>query len=443
MAIHSGGGLMATGRQRTRLGPIIVSVVVVIVIVGAVGLLIANHHHGQKPSAGTEPPGTSVPPGKQTTITEVDHLQLGATLTQQTSLTETLPATLLNGSVSYLNISLGDDGTSDPEPSPGVFDWSSLDARMRQLAPLNTQIVLRAFDAPGWMTASGQAKTAPLPKYYQSFANLVLATVQRYPQIKFVVVWNELKGFRQNANNWNYQAYTTLYNTVYTTVKASDPSVEIGGPYVPFPPASPGETPSSLTGPWGAVSQNSLNGITYWIKHAVGADFLAIDGRTAQPLAIPSQPAASTELFSTVDTWLQQQTKLPIWWMEWYARSPKLGAPEWDAISAYALMQMAASGASNAFIWDPEFRVAGASTATPGIWASGTDTGTSLTPVFQVLKTKLYGSRVSLTSHQGVEVLSNGSTYLAVSTVAQTRSIAVDGSKLKLSPYAITSGQLR
>jgi hypothetical protein len=430
---------MAIGKRRARLGPIIVGAMVAIIIAGAVGLLVLDHRNKQTSTTVTGTTGTS---GTSVPITGIDDLQLGATLTQQTNLTATLPATLLNSSVSYLNVSLGDDGTTDPEPSPGVFDWSSLDARMRQLAPLSTKIVLRAFDAPPWMTGSGQAKTAPLPKYYQSFANLVLATVERYPQIQYVVVWNELKGFRQSANNWNYEAYTTLYNTVYTTVKASDPRIQIGGPYVPFPPASPGETPSSIKGPWGTISQNSLNGVTYWIHHAVGADFLAIDGRTALPPAVPSQPVASTKLFSAVDTWLQQQTKLPIWWMEWYARSPKLGAPKWNAVSAYALMQLAASGASNAFIWDPEFSSAGASTATPGIWVAGTSTGTSLTPVFQVLKTDFYGSRVTLSSHRGAEVLTNGSTYLAVSTVDQSRAISVDGTKVQLSPYAIRTGQV-
>jgi hypothetical protein len=420
-----------------------VVVVVVVLIVGSLVWFTVDHHHHKHSQSATSPPTTSSPGSTAVAPAPaggMDRLDLGATLTQTTTLDATLPATLLNNAVSYINVSLGDDGTVDPEPQPGVYDWSSLDARMRQLAPLNTAVVLRAFDAPPWMTATGVAKTAPLPQYYQAFANLVLATLQRYRQIHYLVVWNELKGFRDGPNNWNAQAYTTFYNTVYTTVKAHLPNVLVGGPYVPFPPATGSATPSSITGPWGAVSQSSLDAITYWLQHRVGADFLAVDGRTALPPTTPAQPFASTEMFSAIDSWLHQQTTLPIWWMEWYARSPKIGAPAWNAASAYALMQLAASGASNALLWDPEFVSSTKSTATPGIWVSGTDADTALTPEFEVLKSGLFGTSVTLSSPgHGVELLTNGSSYIAVNTQNQDESVPVLGTPTHLSPYAIVT----
>jgi hypothetical protein len=419
-------------------------VVVGVVVVAAVGWVVLAHHgrHQQTPTTG--PPtttGSPASPGPSAPVVGVDHLQLGAMLTQQTSLDETLPATLLDSAVGYVGVSLGDDGTTDPEPQPGVYDWSSLDARMRQFTPLHARIVLRAFDAPPWMTGSGAAKSAPLPQYDQAYADLVLAALQRYPQIHYCVVWNELKGYRQVPNHWDFQGYTTLYNTVYTTVKARLPGVAVGGPYVPFPPAAPGESPSALTGAWGTISQNSLDGVSYWLQHKVGADFLAVDGRTAMPGVTPAQPAAATELFSTVDDWLRTQTTLPIWWMEWYARSPDLGAPRWNAVSAYALMQLAASGADNAFLWNPEFVPGTTSPATPGIWESGTANDTGLTPVFRVLATRLYGAQVTLSSPaRGVELLTDGTAYVAVNTQDRARTITVAGTALPLPSYAIATG---
>ena len=411
-----------------------VSVVVAVAIL--TGLVVVVVHRNHSPDASSNEGLGDILAG-----TARDNLQLGATLTQQSNLTEALPTDVLNQTVDYVNVSLADDGTKDPEPSPGVYDWSSLDARMRQLAPLHATIVLRAFDAPPWMTQSGQPKTAPEPKYYQAFADLVLAAAKRYPQIHYVVVWNELKGFRSSSTQWNYQGYTSMYNTVYSTLKAYNKNLQIGGPYVPFPPATGSSIKSDLRGPWGALDQSSLNAITYWLHHKIGADFIAIDGRTAESPITPAQPVGSTELFSEVTHWIRSQTSLPIWWMEWYARSPKLGPAEWSAISAYALIQIAESGASNALLWDPEFVPGGASTATPGIWVSGTNADTALTPVFRTLKQDLYKTSVKLYSPApGVEVLANSRHYVAIELDGTSQKVSITGRSIDLSPYQIATG---
>nr|BFE82653.1 hypothetical protein GCM10020093_052540 [Planobispora longispora] len=58
---------------------------------------------------------------------------------------------------------------------------------------------------------------------------------RRYPTVKHFMVWNEFKGFWNNAQNrWDAEAYTELYNKVYDALKAVDEDIKVGGPYVPI-----------------------------------------------------------------------------------------------------------------------------------------------------------------------------------------------------------------
>jgi len=412
-------------RQRWK----VLAVVGLVVVASLAGLWIAHTINV------SEPPGRSPAPAGAV----VDRLQLGATLTQQTPLTETLPAALLDKSVGIVGVSLSGNGTDDPEPSPGVFDWSSLDSRMRQLQSVHASIMMRVFEAPPWMTG-GVPKGAVRPRFYHAFAELVLDSAERYPMIHYFAIWNELMGYRSDPSHWNYVAYTRLYNVVYSTLKGFNPSLNIGGPYAPFPPASVHSRESTIVGPWGALDQNSLDTVTYWLAHKAGADFIAVDGRTAFPSAVPSDPVGATTMFAAVDSWIEHQTTLPIWWTEWYARSPKLGSAEWNALSAYALIQLAYSGASSALIWDSEFEP-GRSTATPGLWTAGTQTGTALTPVFNVLRGEMIGTEVRLWSPvAGVEELTNPGHFVAIDLTGQGRRISVLGRTVELPPYGIVTG---
>jgi hypothetical protein len=413
-------------KRRSRKLLLIPFVVALAVVTVAVVTVVHRH------APATVQPSTS-------SGSSVDQLQLGATLTQKTGLAETLPTGLLDRSVDVANVSLSGDGTGNPEPSPGVYDWSSLDARMHQVAPLHAMVSMRVFEAPPWMTG-GKAKAAVRPRFYKAFADLVVAAARRYPQIRYFAIWNELSGYRTDPAHWNYEAYTRLYNVVYTALKALSADLQVGGPYAPFPPAPARGVRSSLTGPWGAIDQNSLDAVSYWLDHKVGADFIAIDGRTAQPTIVPKYPAAATNLFSTVDRWIAAQTPLPIWWMEWYARSPQLGAAEWNAVSAYALVQIAASGARTALIWDSEF-IPGRSTSTPGLWVAETDAETSLTPVFESLRVDMFGTQVKLASPDpGVVILENANHFIAIELDGSRQSVVVLGKTVILNSYAIVTG---
>ena len=81
-------------------------------------------------------------------------------------------------------------GTLNPEPSPGEFDWCSLDTRMQLVKDTGGKAMLTLCCSPDWMKGGPDGATdwdklerAPLPEHYDDFAKLAAATVQRYPQV--------------------------------------------------------------------------------------------------------------------------------------------------------------------------------------------------------------------------------------------------------------------
>lgn len=128
----------------------------------------------------------------------------------------------------------GFGATADPEPSPGVFDMSSIAARLSLIEQAGGIPVISLVGAPAWMhPASSSFFTPPTASHYAAFAALCEHVAQSFPQVKYFVVWNELKGFWNRATHtWNYVGYTAMYNAVYHAIKQVRPTAMIGGPYV-------------------------------------------------------------------------------------------------------------------------------------------------------------------------------------------------------------------
>jgi hypothetical protein len=201
-------------------------------------------------------------------------------------------------------------------------------------------------------------ETAPLPEHYDDFADLATTIARRYPDVKHFIVWNELKGFYDPiANNWDIAAYTRLYNKVYDALKAVDPSIQVGGPYVRMNSWSTAKIshPSDVRGDWGVLDQRSLDAITYWLANAHGADFIAVDGGTGNR----DRPAVATTItqtakFAAVNQWISQRTSLPIWWAEMHLGDVDADDPATPALLRSALREQAASGAAVVLLWQPE-----------------------------------------------------------------------------------------
>ncbi|NMO90348.1 hypothetical protein [Actinomycetospora sp. TBRC 11914] len=321
-------------------------------------------------------------------------------------------------------------GVLNPEPAPGVFDWSRLDQRMGLVRETGGTTVLTLAGAPDWMkggapgvTDFSRIEVAPDRAHYADFARLAAAAVQRYPQIQYVQVWSELKGFYSAAaNDWDAASYTDLYNAVYDAVKQARPTVRLGGPYVAIDswagPAA-GGSPSSLSGPWGYVDQRSLDVVDYWLGHARGADFVVVDGGTAtKDGGLVATPATAAAKFAVIDEWLRGRTTLPIWWAEFYpeARAGDSSSHQRAAATLEAVAALATSGASATLLWQPE--------AQPGfdyaaLWTStaSSDGGrpTALTTAWTWLAPRLAHGEVKIGRSGDGKVLafqSNDSTLL-------------------------------
>ncbi|MEO8693081.1 MAG: xylan 1,4-beta-xylosidase [Acidimicrobiales bacterium] len=257
-------------------------------------------------------------------------------------------------------------GALNPEPSKGVYDWTTLDYRMNAIRRSGAIPVITLCCAPDWMKGGKAGSTdwsrleaAPLPDFFDDFANLSAEVAKRYPDVDYFLVWNELKGFFDNAQNrWQYELYVELYNKVYAAVKKVRPTAKIGGPYVVVDTvANPDKSshPSSLGGAWGAFDQRPLDVIDYFLEHATGADFIVIDGGLRpKNAALTTDPVRAVDKFGAIQDWIRAKTKLPIWWAEFYPQpTDKMDDATLVASTLRALDEVAAHNGSVVLLWGP------------------------------------------------------------------------------------------
>jgi hypothetical protein len=305
-------------------------------------------------------------------------------------------ATVILRSVGPLqNQSIMGWGAGNPEPSPGHYDWASLDRRMALIRATHGVPVITLCCAPDWMKGGRAGHTdwnrlavAPSRRHFDEFARLAVAVARRYRSVRHYQVWNELKGFwNYKQNRWDYEGYTALYNQVYDSLKRVDRSLRIGGPYVPMDSLrsadAAGGKASDVSGPWGVIDQRALDAVTYWLAHKHGADFISIDGGTDTRDGYFPPPAQGAQKFAAVTRWLRARTTLPIWWSEFYAPKDATGASTPAAISD-ALVALRDSGASVALLWSSECQPGD---ALPCLWTSTfTPAGGRPTPYLQIIR---------------------------------------------------------
>ena len=204
-----------------------------------------------------------------------------------------------------------------------AYNWTQLDARINLILSTGRTPVITLCGVPAWMrVTSTDYFSAPQAIYFQAYAKYAAAIATRYPQVKYFLVWSEMKGFwNANLMRWDYEGYTRFYNDIYAALKAVSPTVQVGGPYVNMSNFyATGSGGSALTGAYGTIKQNALDVVTYWLANNQGADFLVVDGSVMgnNNTEAPADWYAANQYFSDVNTWLKQQSSLPIWWSEYY-----------------------------------------------------------------------------------------------------------------------------
>jgi hypothetical protein len=301
------------------------------------------------------------------------QLSLGVTHTQQTVIGGDPTATagarsLLKQAVSYQNVFIYGWGSTNPEPSPGVFDWTSLDHRIAMIRAMSATPIISLCCAPDWMTALGTNTSTycngsyngclpPAPAHYHDFADLARRIALRYPDVTHYVVWNEMKGLYQGAaNQWDLVSYTAMYNAVYDALKAVNPRIQVGGPYLTI------QGTGTNTGPWytwAPVTRPNVQALEYFLQYAHGVDFVALD-RNVHDYHDPTnytdaEKLALTHYFGDVVTQVRSLTNLPIWYSEPHFAGHQAGGLLFQgAGNASMLLHDVQAGAAASLNWEPE-----------------------------------------------------------------------------------------
>lgn len=384
---------------------------------------------------------------------------LGVTLTQTSLRQPGDPAALVAGkkalraAAAYVNQFIMGWGTLNPEPSPGRFDWQSLDYRVGLMRQSGAIPVLTLCCAPDWMkggqpdeTDWGRIDEAPDPSHFEDFVELARQVALRYPDIKHYQIWSEFKGF-WGTPRWHYRQYTIFYNKIYDMLKSISPEIKVGGPYAvmahwltkaPF-------FHSSLAGPYGSIDARPLEAMGYWLMHKHGADWVSVDGSVVATDALPDDLFAAEQYFSDISNWARRRTTLPLWWSEWYA-TPFVRAGEVDDAEQNALMSdvliRLAPVASVALRWGPEGDARRHPEDHENLWSDTTQPGGGRPyPFFFTVKAfrKWFAPGTTLvrvvSTAPNVAVLASRSCVMVVNESDHSRIILIDGKPLKFAPY--------
>jgi hypothetical protein len=342
--------------------------------------------------------------------------------------------------------SIMDWGLASPEPIPGIYHLGGLAARINLITSTGGTPVITLCAAPDWMKNGTGPNVPPTPAHYGDFAALAAKIAQSFPQVKYFVVWNELKGFWNSVSNtYAIGMYTNLYNQVYTAIKQVRPDALVGGPYAPttpYPKPQPHTNAATPHGAWGYLDQRILNAIQYWIAHKAGADFIAVDGPDLPPTGPITDPLTATQKYAVVDQWLRERTSLPIWWIESHIQPGDSGwsASQAAAIRIAALLEQASSGARVGLQWQPQQN---GGVADEGLWTTTySPSGGTPTPLARLLPEVLAVLRdpVALASGQGSGILvakGRGGT-IALNTTTGQATARVDGA-----PMTLAAGQVK
>jgi hypothetical protein len=287
---------------------------------------------------------------------------------------------------------------------------------------------------------------APLPGHYDDFAELARRVALRYPDVKHYIVWNEFKGlWDEGAQNWNVAAYTSLYNEVYDALKAVDPAIRVGGPYLPV--EGTGSRHLGKPAAWhtaNPVTNRNRKVLRYWLEHKRGADFLV--DRGVRDAHDPNAYTAAelfglTDWFADVVRQIRAMTTLPVWIAEHFMSS----APSGQLQAAWHVAMLRSEllgGAAVALQWEPQ------GTGSRNEQNLFSDTrkhdGGKPFPAFFAYRafhrhfppgTRLYRARASAPS---VRALASARMVLLVNTRPTAVSVVIGGAHTRLPGYGVT-----
>ena len=252
-------------------------------------------------------------------------------------------------------------GPHDINPKPGVYEWSTLDARLKHMERFDAPPVITLCTAPGWMKRKGKTwemGDRPKAEHFDDYVNLCVEVAKRYPQVRHYQVWNEFKGFwNTQTNAWDVELYTEFYNKIYTALKAHDKTLKVGGFYLVVS-GTGSNRPGTETGVPILAKEKRL--FAYWIKHKVGADFICVDKGIKdyhdQNVYTADELLNYTNTYQSLGKQIHKMTDLPIWWAEYYGiGGDKQGITLAQRTVGFASIynHMILGGSNVGFLWNP------------------------------------------------------------------------------------------
>ncbi len=326
-------------------------------------------------------------------------------------------------------------GPGNPNPSPGVYSWGSLDQRIDMMRSMNAEMILTFCTAPGWMKTTGEdweMNDRVADEYFEEYAALCKKAALRYPDIKYFQVWNEFKGFwNKSLNDWDVIKYTDFYNIVYDSVRSARPDAIIGGLYKGF-------SAEMVNG--GVLTAGDHRLIDYWLENNTGADFIAFDGSVHGWPYVPAPEQDLMEItscFGNVAAAIRKKTDLPIWVSEYYAANIVGDSLFQAANHASAYYHSLISGTAVALHWDPL-------SYAPLVTGTETSDGGQITPHYKVVRMfnkyfgpgrKLYNT--SCSDPALLEVLASATKTLLINKQPDPVCVELDEKWIHLDRYQV------
>jgi hypothetical protein len=195
--------------------------------------------------------------------------------------------------------------------------------------------------------------------YVEQFAGLCAAVAERYKDVEYFQVWNEMKGYWSSSlNNWDYIRYTTLYNAVYEAVKAERPDAKVGGPYLVIQGDGAVELGKSGRDTFSPIGSRDWDVIDYWLENKKGADFFCFDYGLIDyhdtNTYTNSEKMKLTKNFGRILAQLGEKTDLPIFISEFYGGSDEIDRQFTAANHASCYYHAILNNASLALVWNPQ-----------------------------------------------------------------------------------------
>ncbi|MGB0369971.1 MAG: sulfatase-like hydrolase/transferase [Opitutales bacterium] len=343
---------------------------------------------------------------------------------------------LVDGGVRFQNIHIMGWGAGNPNPSPGVYDWKSLDMRIEEMRGMNAELILTLCTAPGWMKPSGDDWTMNdpvLPEHYEDFATLCVEAARRYPDIQYFQIWNELKGWWMGG----IEEFTVFYNTVYDALRAERPNAIIAGPYM--------NGLSDDLKQNGTMLQETHDAFDHFLANTNGADIVNYDGwLTGYPASDSTlneaQLMANTACFGNITATIRTKTNKPIWISEFYAAQPENSSNEAFLVANHASAYYHAliQGTQLSLKWDAFSHV--------GMFhdlGNAEGTGGTARPHYDVIAafnnhfgpgTQLYTTTCSASD---IEVLASAEKTLLINKANQAHSVTVNETPFDLIAYEV------